>query len=163
MHDLRQAVRSLLKSPLITVAAVLSLAIGIGANAAIASLYERLLLRSVPAVEPARLVNFLSPGPKQGSQSTNDSGDVDAVFSYPMFRDLERSAEAETVLGGIAAHRSLPVNLAHGGETLSGEGALVSGRYFPVLGRPPALGRLLGPDDDRDIGAHPVVVLSHSY
>jgi hypothetical protein len=73
-------------------------------------------------------------------------GDSDHVFSYPMFRDLERE---QTVFTGIAGHRSFGANLAHGGQTASGQGMLVSGSYFPVLGLRPALGRLFTPDDDR--------------
>lgn len=163
MIDLRLAVRSLLKSPLITGAAVLSLALGIGANAAIFSIFQRLLLQPLPVERPEELVNLLAPGPKPGSQSTNASGDVETVFSYPMFRDLEASEQAHEVFTGLAAHRSFQANLAAGGDTISGEGALVSGSYFPVLGLRPALGRLLGPDDDRDVGGHPLVVLSHAY
>jgi predicted permease len=87
-------------------------------------------------------------------------GDSDRIFSYPMFRDLERE---QTVFTGIAGHRSFGANLAHGGQTTSSQGMLVSGSYFPVLGLQPALGRLFTPDDDRTPGAHPVVVLSHDH
>ncbi|HEX7051176.1 MAG TPA: ABC transporter permease [Longimicrobiales bacterium] len=160
MRNLKFAFRMLRKTPFVTAVAVLSLALGIGANAAIFSLFDQLLLRPLPVPEPERLVNLAAPGPKPGSQSSNMAGGVDAVFSYPMFRDLEREQEVFT---GIAAHRAFAANLAYGNETLSGVGMLISGSYFPVLGIRPALGRLLGPADDETIGAHFVAVLSHTY
>lgn len=160
MPNLRVALRTLTKTPFVTMVAIASLALGIGANAAIFSLFDQMLLRALPVQEPERLVNLAAPGPKPGSQSCNQAGDCDAVFSYPMFRDLEA---AETGLAGIAAHVGFGANLARDGETISAQGMLVSGSYFPLLGLRPALGRLLGPADDRVIGEHFVAVLSHGY
>ncbi len=160
MINLRLASRSLLKTPLVTIAAVLSLALGIGANAAIFSLFEQMLLKPLPAAAPDQLVNLVSPGPKSGSQSSNAAGDVEAVFSYPMFRDLEGATNAFT---GIAAHRAFGANLAYDGDTLSSEGMLVSGSYFEVLGLRPALGRLFSRQDEGAPGASPLVVLSYGY
>lgn len=160
MAHLTLALRRLVRTPFITAVAVVSLALGIGANAAIFSLFDQLLLRALPVDDPESLVNFSAPGPKPGSQSCNQAGDCDVVFSYPMFRDLER---AETGFSGLAAHRAFSANLADGNRTLNGEGMLVSGSYFPILGVQPRLGRLLSPEDDREIGAHPVAVLSHAY
>jgi predicted permease len=137
-----------------------SLALGIGANAAIFSLFNQLLLKPLDVPQPARLVNLSAPGPKPGSTSCNQAGPCDAVFSYPMFRDLER---VQTPFTGIAAHVSFGANLAARGQTENGEGLLVSGSYFPVLGLQPAIGRLLGPDDDKVPGESHVVVLSHAY
>lgn len=160
MASLKLALRTLWRTPFITGIAVLSLALGIGANAAIYSLFDQLLLQSLPVQEPDRLVNFTNPGPNHGSTSCNQSGDCDEIFSYPMFRDLEKELGP---FSGIAAHRLFGANLAAADQTLSGEGVMVSGSYFPVLGVKPALGRLLGPDDDRTIGEQFVVVLSHDY
>jgi predicted permease len=160
MSGLKLAVRALAKSPFITIVAVLSLALGIGANAAIFSMFDEMLLRALPVQDPDRLVNLSAPGPKPGSQSCNQAGDCNAVFSYPMFRDLQ---DAEGPFQGLAAHRLFPVNLARSGETQSGEGLQVSGSYFPTLGVQPALGRLLGPEDDEIVGGHFVTVLSHDY
>src|SRR5690242_13082494 len=151
MRSIRLAFRTLFRTPFVTTIAVLSLALGIGANAAIFSLFDQILLRPLPVRDPGRLVNLGAPGPKSGSTSCNDAGNCDQVFSYPMFRDLER---AQTSFTGLAAHRAFGVNLAYEGQTLNGEGTLVSGSYFPALGLTPALGRLLGPADDRTIGAH---------
>ena len=81
MSHLKLALRTLSKTPLITAVAILSLALGIGANAAIYSLFDQVLLASLPVHEPERLVNLVAPGPKPGSQSCNDAGGCDAVFS----------------------------------------------------------------------------------
>lgn len=158
--NLRHALRFLFKHPSVTITATLSLALGIGATTAIYSLFDEMILRALPVKDPGQLVNLVAPGPKPGGQSSNQAGHADAVFSYPMFRDLER---LQSVFRGVAAHRLFGVNLAARGQTLSGGGLLVSGSYFPILGIRPSLGRLLGPADDRAIGESPVVVLSHAY
>jgi predicted permease len=160
MANIKLALRTLFKTPFVTIVAIVSLALGIGATTAIFSLFYQLILESLPVREPARLVNLSAPGPKPGSQQCNQAGDCDVVFSYPMFRDLER---VQTSFTGIAAHKLFGANLAYRGQTLSSEGLLVSGSYFPVLGLQPALGRLLGPDDDRKIGESLVAVLSHAW
>ena len=160
MANLKLAVRTLLKTPIVTGVAVVSLALGIGSNAAIFSLFNQILLRPLPVVEPERLVNLEAPGPKPGSDNCNQAGGCDEVFSYPMFRDLQRG---NTVFTDIAAHRTFVGNVVYDGQTFSGQGVQVSGSYFPVLGLVPALGRLLGPEVDEPIGGHPVVVLSHDF
>ena len=160
MAQLKRAFRTLTKNPFVTAVAVLSLALGIGANAAIYSLFDQMLLSALPVQEPERLVNLVAPGPKPGSQSCNQAGDCDHVFSYRMFRDLER---AESGFAGVAAHRAFGANLATGDRTLAGEGMLVSGSYFPLLGVRPALGRLISPADDEHPGQHDGVVLSHRF
>ncbi|MDQ3997841.1 MAG: ABC transporter permease [Gemmatimonadota bacterium] len=160
MRNLKLALRTLFKTPFVTAVAVVSLALGIGANTAIYSLFDEMLLQPLPVREPERLVNLGAPGPKPGSQSCNQSGDCDLVFSYPMFRDLERQ---QKVFTGVAAHFIFGANIAFRGQSLDAEGVLVSGSYFPVLGLRPALGRLLTPADDNTIGGHFVTVLSHSY
>src|SRR5512136_3108577 len=160
MSGLRLALRTLFRTPFVTIVAILSLALGIGATTAIFSLFHQMILRPLPVQRPDELVNLSAPRPKPGSQSCNMAGDCDTVFSYPMFRDLER---VQTSFTGIAAHRLFGANLAYRGQTLNGGGMLVSGSYFPVLGLQPAFGRLIGPDDDRTIGGHFVVVLSYDY
>jgi predicted permease len=160
MPNLKFALRTLFKTPFVTIVAIVSLALGIGANAAIFSLFNQVLLKPLPVPEPARLVNLAAPGPKPGSQSCGQAGDCEAVFSYLMFHDLER---VQTPFTGIAAHVSFGANLSARGQTQNGDGMLVSGSYFPVLGLNPAIGRLLTPDDDRGPGASPVVVLSYAF
>ncbi|HLA76241.1 MAG TPA: ABC transporter permease [Vicinamibacteria bacterium] len=161
MRSLKLGLRTLAKAPVITGVAILSLALGIGANAAIFSLFDQMVLRALPVQEPGRLVNFANPGPKPGSTSCGNAGGCDEVFSYAMFRDLEQQARSS--FEGIAAHVPFGANLAYANQTISGQGILVSGSYFPLLGVRPALGRLLTPEDDQTIGAHYVTVLSHGY
>ena len=160
MINLRLAFRLLWKTPFVTIVAIASLALGIGANAAIFSVFNQFLLRPLPVQEPGRLVNFSAPGPKPGRQSCGLAGECDEVFSYPMFRDLERE---QTAFSGLAAHVIFGVNLAARNHTQNGQGLLVSGSYFRVLGVQPALGRVLGPDDDRQPGESRVAVLSYEY
>jgi predicted permease len=158
--NLKLAFRRLFKTPFVSLVAIISLALGIGANAAIFSLYDQTLLRALPVQKPNELVNLSAPGPKPGSTSCNQAGDCTEVFSYPMFKDLEREQQVFT---SLAAHVTTGVNLAFQGQTVNGQGELVSGSYFPTLGVQPALGRLLTWDDDRNIGGHFVTVLSYDY
>lgn len=160
MPNFRLALRTLFKTPFVTAVAILSLALGIGANSAIFSLFDQMLMRPLPVAEPAALVNISAPGPKPGSNSCSQAGPCEDVMSYPMFRDLERVQASFT---GIAAHRGMGISVGYQGTTLGGDGMLVSGSYFPVLGLNPALGRLFTPDDDKTIGGHFVTVLSHDY
>jgi predicted permease len=160
MVQLRLALRSLFKTPIATIIAVLSVALGIGANVAIFSIFNHILLRPLPVHEPHSLVNLGSPGPRSGAVSCGQPGTCDAIFSYLMFRDLER---VQTVFTGIAAHRDFGANIAFGGVSEGGDATLVSGSYFEVLGLTPHLGRLLNRDDDREPGSGRVAVLSHDY
>ena len=160
MANLKLALRTLLKTPFVTAVAVLSLALGIGANAAIFSLFNQMLLRPLPVPSPGSLVNLAAPGPNPGSQSCTGAGDCTEVWSYRMFRDLEK---AQTSFTGIAAHRTFGANLAFRNQTLDAQGMFVSGSYFPVLQLQPAAGRLFGPNDDQTVGAHPVAVLGYNY
>jgi predicted permease len=160
LRRLPATLRGLARTPLVTGIAIVSLALGIGANAAIFSLFDQMLLRPLPVPRPGELVNFAAPGPKPGSQSCGQAGGCDAVFSYPMLRDLER---VQTSFTGIAAHRPFGVNLSYRGQTKNGRGLLVNGSYFPVLGLKPALGRLFTPVDDATVGEPRVVVLSYDY
>jgi predicted permease len=160
MTNLRLALRTLFRTPFVTIVAVLSLALGIGANAAIFSIFNQMLLASLPVQAPDQLVNLSSPGPKPGSQSCGNAGDCDHVFSYPMFRDLQKM---QTVFTDIAAHVGFGANLSFEGQTVSGQGMFVSGSYFPVLGVQPLHGRLISPQDDQKTGESAVAVLSHAY
>ena len=129
MINIRLAARTLIRSPLISGIAIASLALGIGANAAIFSMTEQMLLSKLPVRAPDELVALKAPGPQNGSNSCNQAGECDEVFSYQMFRDLERE---QTVLTGLVAHRAFGGNIALRGQTpTSGEGMMVSGSYRP--------------------------------
>lgn len=158
MRDIRLAFRMLLKTPFVSMVAVLSLALGIGANAAIYSLFDQILLRPLPVAAPQELVNISNPGPIQGSDSCNQSGSCEVIFSYPMVRDIERE---QKVLAGFAGFRIFNVSLAIGDEPTTGQGMWVTGGYFPTLGVKPALGRLLTPADNEPGADNMVVVISH--
>ena len=156
--DIRFGLRGLAKSPGFTVVAVLTLALGIGANTAIFSLTDQVLLRLLPVRNPQELVVLRSPGPKRGH--TNSDGDEAASFSYPLYKDLRDHNEA---FSGLLARFSVPLSVSFQRQTERADGELVSGNYFEVLGVPAALGRTFNQEDDRVAGAHPVAVLSYGY
>ena len=160
MRSLKFAIRTLFRTPFVTAIAIVSLALGIGATAGIFSVFHQVLLQSLAVPDPSELVNLSAPGPKPGFGSCGRAGDCEAVFSYAMFRDLQKT---QTVFTDIAAHVSFGANLAYEAQTSSGEGLLVSGSYFPVLELQPALGRLLNSNDDTLVGESRVVVLSYNY
>jgi predicted permease len=161
MNHFKGAVRQLTMRPGLAAVIILTLALGVGANAAMFSLFHQVLLQPLPVPDPGSLVNLSAPGPRTGSVSCSDAGDCDYVFSYPMLRDLERE---QTVFTGIAAHRGFGANIAAAGmQAIGGEGMSVNGDYFRVLQLTPALGRLIGPEDEPRVGEGHVVVLSYEY
>jgi predicted permease len=160
MRQIKLALRTLFRSPFVTAVAILSLALGIGANTAIYSLFDQTLLRAVPVRDPDELVSLSGPGPQFGSNSCSNIGNCDEVFSYPMFKDLE---QRQQMLSGLAAHRDFSVSISYADEPMHGRGLLVSGSYFSTLGLSPALGRLVGESDDSTIGANFVTVLSYDF
>lgn len=163
MARIRYALRSLGKAPLLSTVVVLSLGLGIGANTAIFSLLNQMVLRSLPVQKPEELVLVTSPGDfKSGRSSSDNSGGMDYIFSYPAFRTLERNSRQ--ALAGLAGFRHMGGNLSFARQTVSGGISLVSGQYFPVLGVRPLFGRTLEPEDDGAPGAgNPVAVLGYGY
>lgn len=149
MTDLRFAIRMLRKSPGFTLTAVLSLALGIGANTAIFSLIDALLLRMLPVRDPQQLVELfiLIEGRRIDS------------FSYPVVRIL---SERASMFSGLCGFSGTAFNAGPPGTATRTAGAWVSGAYYETLGVQPALGRMLTRDDDQP-GAAPVAVLSYSY
>ena len=150
LQDLRYAVRAARRNPGFAAAAVVSLAIGIGVNAALFSLINGILWKSLPVGEPETLL-VLSRLEQGGTSYGFTYG------NYAVFRDHVRGLR-------VAAYGPASLNVAIDGRlepTLRGH--LVTGSYFPLLRIVPAAGRLLGPADDRNPGAHPVVVLGHDY
>src|ERR1035437_4713201 len=146
MARIRFALRSLAKAPLLSLVMVFSLGLGIGANTAIFSLLHQIILRALPVAKPEELVVVTSPAEfKGGRNSTNDAGGMDSIFSYRMFRELEKRPEGVT---GLAAFRLIGANLAFGKQTVPDGVLVVSGGYFPVLRVKPLLGRTISPEDD---------------
>ena len=159
VQDLRYALRTFRKSPVFALVAVVTLALGVGANSAIFALVNRVLLDLLPVKAPKELVLLSSPGPVSGRLWSD--GDVSTSFSYPMYRDLANASGS--VFSGLLAEYPFDASVATAAETDRARGELVSGNYFDVLGVVPAVGRTLTPDDDRAPGGHAVVVLSHGY
>src|SRR5215831_5797823 len=157
-QDVKYGLRMLLKNPGFTVIAVMTLALGIGANTAIFSLLNQVLLRRLPVRDPQQLVILKSPGPKRGHVWSD--GDDSEIFSYPLYKGLAKNT---AVFDGVIARFEFSASIATHGQTDRSSGELVTGNYFETLGLRPALGRLLMPADDDVQGAHPVLVLSNGY
>ncbi len=153
-NDLRFAIRTLRKTPVFTAVAVASLALGIGANTAIFTLLDQILLRLLPVKEPQQLVLLSMRGFHYGS---NWGGNA---ISYPMYRDFSAH---NSVFSGMFCRFPTWVSLSFNGRTERVAGELVSGTYFAELGVGAALGRTFTPDDDRVPGGHPVAMLSYAY
>ena len=159
IQDLRYGLRILRKSPGFSTVAVLTLALGIGANTAIFSLTDQILLRELPVPHPEQIFILRSPGPNHG----HTWGDVDQgaqSFSYPMYKDLRERA---TVFSGLLACRRITVNVSGHGETQAAHADLISGNFFQTLEVQPVLGRLFTSSDETAPGANTVAVLSYSY
>src|SRR5271165_583652 len=159
LHDLRYAARQLLKSPGFAIVAVLTLALGIGANTAIFALLDQALLRSLPVGHPEQLVRLRYVGSNTGRINAF-GGDSHDYFSYPMYRDLR---DRNQVFSGVLANDEVQVGVQWNNQSDLAFGELVSGNYFDVLGVRPAMGRLLLPSDDAAQNSNPVVVLSFNY
>ncbi len=153
-NDLRFAVRTLRKSPVFTVVAILSLALGIGANTAIFTLLDQVLLRMLPVKEPQQLVALRMDGFHYGGNWGMNA------LSYPMYHDFSGH---NSVFSGMFCRFQYPMSITIQGSTERVQGELVSGTYFPVLGVGAAAGRTLTPDDDRLPGGHPVAMISYTY
>jgi putative ABC transport system permease protein len=158
LQDIRYGLRMLAKNPGFTLIAILTLALGIGANTAIFSLLNQILLRRLPVRNPNELVMLKSPGIKRGHVWSD--GDDSEIFSYPLYKGLAKNT---AVFSGVLARYEFGASIASHGQTDRGSGELVSGNYFDILGVRPVLGRTLSAADDDVQGAHPVVVLSYAY
>jgi predicted permease len=176
VRDLRYAFRGLARSPLFTSVALLSIALGIGANTAIFTLVDEVLLRQLPVKDPGQLVLFNGARNHYGNNSGGN------MLSYPMYEDfrddfvdssntpplprvslkLTTTAPAGKVFSGMFARRPIAMSIGLDGQTERVPGELVSGTYFHVLGVGAALGRVIVPDDDKR-GDGAVAVLSYDY
>jgi predicted permease len=154
LGELRYAARVLAKNPVFTAVAVLTLALGIGANTAIFTLLDQILVRLLPVKNPQQLVLLTMRGHHYGS---NWGGNA---ISHPMYRDFQ---DHNQVFSGMFCRFPAPVSLTFGGQAERVQAELVSGTYFSVLGVGAALGRTIAPEDDRVPNGHPLVMLSYNY
>jgi putative ABC transport system permease protein len=154
-RDLRYAIRTLWRSPSFAATAVLSVALGIGANAAIFSLVDEVILRPLSVADAERLVYMHWRG-----NSLSSSWGSYHLLSYPLCRDLDAQGQ---FFDGVFCRHPTNVTFSTGQQHQPVPAEIVSGSYFPVLGVQPAAGRLIDRSDDLQPGAHPVVVLSHGY
>jgi hypothetical protein len=160
LQDMLYGLRAMLRSPGITIVALLSLALGIGANTALFSLMDAVMLRSLPVKNPQQLV-LLGKGDASGI--TDDFG-TSQLYSYPFYRELRKRNQVFSETASMLSMRSD----VHG--TVSGRNQaepmhvqLVSGTYFPLLGVEAIIGRTLTDQDDSTKGDHPVAVVSYSW
>ena len=153
--DVRLAIRSLSRSPLFATVAILSLALGIGANTAIFTLIDQIVLRKLPVQKPEELVMLYQQGANNGSNMGT------RMQSYPMYQDFQKKAEP---LADVLCRRLVPASISIGNQTERLEAEVVSGNFFTLLGVKPAIGRVFNSqEDDQNYQGHPVVVLSHTY
>ena len=146
-QDLKYALRLLTRKPGFTAAAVLTLAVGIGANTAVFSFMNALFLRPLPGNDSERIVRVYS---------ANQNGSRFNTFAYPNYTDLRDRSRS---FSDFAVHQYATAGVNTGGDNEEVEGEVVAGNYFSVMGVPAAMGRVLTPEDDQEVGAHPVVVI----
>ena len=155
LRDLRYAFRGMRRNPLFVTVAVLSLALGIGANTAIFTLMDQLMLRQLPVEDPDRLVMLYQEGSHNGS---NMGG---RMHSYPIYQDYRDKAEPFV---DVLCRRLMSTSVSIDNETERVQAEMVSGNYFSMLGVRPAAGRLFTPaEDEQAAGSHAVVVLTYDY
>src|SRR3954451_5163252 len=153
--DLRLAIRGLRRSPLFAIIATLSLALGIGANTAIFTLMDQILLRKLPVTEPDRLVMLYQQGAHNGSNMGT------RMHSYPVYQEYQKRAEP---LAEVMCRRLAEASVSIDNQTERLDAEMVSGNYFSMLGVQPAVGRVFSSsEDDQVYMGHPVVVLSYDY
>jgi predicted permease len=154
LNDIRYAFRTFRKSPVFVAVAVLSLALGIGANTAIFTLVDQVLLRLLPVKDPQQLVLLWERGSHYGSNNGPNK------LSYPMYEDFRDKNE---VFSGMFCRNDITFSVNYEGKTEVVTGETVSGTYFPVLGVGAALGRVFNASDDASQGGEPYAVLSYRY
>jgi predicted permease len=154
LQDVRYAFRTLRKSPLFTGIAVVSLALGIGANTAIFTLVDQLILQMLPVRHPEELVLLTARGNHYGSNTGSNA------LSYPMYQDFR---DRNQVFSGMFCRSVMDFSVSFEGRTELVTGELVAGNYFPVLGVGAAAGRVFTAQDDLQQGGHPLAVLSYGY
>jgi hypothetical protein len=157
LRDVRFGLRLLLRSPVFSIVAILSLAIGIGFNSAIFTLVNAIILRSLPVPNPHQL---------RVAEVQQPPFDPTQRFGYPTFLQARDAVAGEVTLAAATGnHRGLLATPGpgHSGEPMQGRYQLVSGEYFELLQPTPQIGRLLGPQDNLQLGGHPVAVISNAF
>ena len=155
MGDLRLAVRGLFRSPLFSAVAIMSVALGIGANTAIFTLIDQILLRKLPVKSPDELVMLFQEGPHNGSNMGL------RMHSYPIYQEYQKRAEP---LSEVLSRRLVPASVSIDNHTERVQAEMVSGNFFSMLGVRPAIGRVFNSaEDDQVYQGHAVVVLSYDY
>ena len=159
IQDIRYALRQLTHAPGFAATVIITLALGIGANAAIFTIFDQVLLRMLPVQKPRELVRFEWTGAFSGSASSF-GGDSSNYFSYPMYKDLR---DKNAVFTGVLAAVRGGVGVSWNDQAENKDAEIVSGNYFNLLGLKPAVGRLFTDADDTAKNANPVVVLAYDY
>ncbi len=154
--DLRYALRSLRKVPLFTAVAVLSIAFGIGANTAVFTLVDQVILRKMAVRNPGEIVHVTAAGTEQYGGSIGDGTEL----SFPMYRDIR---DRNQVFSGVLCRAATSMTVGYDGRTEVAPGELVSGNFFTLLGLQAAQGRVLTAADDPAGGGHSVAVLGYDY
>lgn len=153
--DLRFALRTMRRTPLFTAVAILSLALGIGANTAIFTLMDQIMLRQLPVRDPDQLVMLYQRGANNGSNMG------DRMHSYPIYRDYQQKGSP---FSEVLCRRLVNTSISVDNQTERVDAEMVSGNYFNMLGVKPAVGRVLNSkEDDQIYQGHPSVVLSYDY
>lgn len=160
IQDLTFALRQLRRAPGFALTAILTLALGIGANTAIFSLLDQALLRALPVHDPQSLVTLRDTGTLWSGSTSTNGGTQQDYFSYPMYRDLRDQAKG---FAGLLASKSGGVDFTRNNASQFVAGEVVTGNYFDLLGIAPALGRTLHPTDDTTPGGNPVAVLAYDF
>jgi predicted permease len=154
-NDLKLAVRGLFRNPLFSIVAILSLSLGIGANTAIFTLIDQILLRKLPVKNPEELVMLYQTGPHSGSNMGS------RMHSYPIYQEYQKRAEP---LAEVVARRLAEASISIDNQTELIEVEMVSGNFFTMLGVGPAMGRVFNSqEDDQTYQGHPVAVLGYDY
>src|SRR5687767_12792576 len=154
-NDLKLAIRGLFRSPLFSIVAILSLSLGIGANTAIFTLIDQILLRKLPVKNPDELVMLYQQGPHAGSNMGS------RMHSYPIYQEYQKRAEP---LAEVTARRLAEASIGIDNQTELIEVEMVAGNFFSMLGVGPAVGRLFNSqEDDQTYQGHPVAVLGYDY
>ena len=154
-NDLKLAIRGLFRSPLFSIVAILSLSLGIGANTAIFTLIDQILLRKLPVKNPEELVMLYQQGPHAGSNMGS------RMHSYPIYQEYQKRAEP---LAEVTARRLAEASIGIDNQTELIEVEMVAGNFFSMLGVGPAVGRLFNSqEDDQTYQGHPVAVLGYDY